>query len=120
MSAGRITRHYVPGSANFGRIIFVSSAAGLVTDPDTADYGTVNAAVIRLSRAVAESFTGGDVTVNCIVPGAGFDHVIVASLRRGRGGRQPHRLSVQPGRHRHPGRAAPSGRRSHSDRLTLR
>ena len=23
MSAGRITRHYVPGSANFGRIIFV-------------------------------------------------------------------------------------------------
>jgi NAD(P)-dependent dehydrogenase (short-subunit alcohol dehydrogenase family) len=55
---------------DFGRIIFVSSAAGLVTDHDTADYGMGKAAVIRLSRAVAESFIGGGVTVNCIAPGA--------------------------------------------------
>jgi NAD(P)-dependent dehydrogenase (short-subunit alcohol dehydrogenase family) len=73
MQGVRLARHYVPQlqKKEFGRIVFVASEAGVVTPPNAVDYGVAKAAVIRLSRAVAEIFAGSvDVTANCVVPGS--------------------------------------------------
>jgi NAD(P)-dependent dehydrogenase (short-subunit alcohol dehydrogenase family) len=72
MSAVRLTRHYVPlfKQKDFGRIIFMASEAGLVTPWSLAHYGVAKAAVIRLSRCVAEIFARTNVTANCVAPGA--------------------------------------------------
>lgn len=72
MSAVRLTRHYMPllKQKDFGRIIFMTSEAGMVTPLWLAHYGVAKAAVIRLSRCVAENFHGAkDVTANCVSPG---------------------------------------------------
>jgi NAD(P)-dependent dehydrogenase (short-subunit alcohol dehydrogenase family) len=72
MSAVRLTRHYVPllKKKDYGRIIFMTSEAGMVTPGVLADYGVCKAAVIRLSRVVAEIFhRSKGVTVNCVSPG---------------------------------------------------
>ena len=72
MSGVRLSRHYVPilQKRDFGRIIFMTSEAGMVTPNVIMDYGVCKAAVIRLSRAIAEMFHGSEgVTVNCVSPG---------------------------------------------------
>lgn len=71
MSGVRLTRHYVPILKNkdFGRVIFMTSEAGLVTPGVLIDYGVCKAAVIRLSRCIAEVFHRTNVTVNCVAPG---------------------------------------------------
>lgn len=72
MSAVRVTRHYVPmfKKKDFGRIIFMSSEAGLVTPGVIVDYGVCKAAINRLSRCIAEIFhRSKGVTVNCVAPG---------------------------------------------------
>jgi NAD(P)-dependent dehydrogenase (short-subunit alcohol dehydrogenase family) len=72
MSAVRLTRHYMPmfKQRDFGRIIFMTSEAGMVTPTWLAHYGVAKASVIRLSRCVAENFHGAkDVTANCVSPG---------------------------------------------------
>lgn len=71
MSCVRLARHYVPKllTKDFGRIVFMTSEAGIITPANIVDYGTVKAAVIRLSRSIAEIFAGTNVTVNCVAPG---------------------------------------------------
>ncbi len=72
MSAVRLTRHYMPmlKGKDFGRVIFMTSEAGMVTPLWLPHYGVAKAAVIRLSRCVAENFHGAkDVTANCVSPG---------------------------------------------------
>ena len=71
MSGVRLSRHYVPllQQKDYGRIIFLTSEAGIVTPPDIVDYGVCKAAVIRLSRCIAEIFARTNVTVNCVAPG---------------------------------------------------
>jgi 3-oxoacyl-[acyl-carrier protein] reductase len=71
MQGVRLARHYVPLllRKDFGRIVFLTSEAGIITPTNIVDYGTVKAAVIRLSRSVAEIFAGTNVTVNCVAPG---------------------------------------------------
>lgn len=72
MQGVRLARHYVPilQKKDFGRIVFITSEAGIVTGANVVDYGVAKAAVIRLSRCIAEIFAGSnDVTVNCVAPG---------------------------------------------------
>ena len=71
MSGVRLTRHYLPmfQQKDFGRILFLASDAGVITPANLVNYGVVKAAVIRLSRCVAEIFAGTNVTVNCVMPG---------------------------------------------------
>ncbi|HUB70220.1 MAG TPA: SDR family oxidoreductase [Acidimicrobiales bacterium] len=71
MSGVRLTRHYIPAflEKDFGRILFLASDAGVITPANLVNYGVVKAAVIRLSRCVAEIFAGTNVTVNCVMPG---------------------------------------------------
>jgi NAD(P)-dependent dehydrogenase (short-subunit alcohol dehydrogenase family) len=72
MSGVRLTRHYVPLllKKDYGRIIFMTSEAGLVTPANIVDYGVVKAGVMRLSRCISEIFYRTNVTVNCVAPGA--------------------------------------------------
>lgn len=71
MSCVRLARHYVPKllTKDFGRIVFMTSEAGIITPANIVDYGVCKAAVIRLSRSIGEIFAGTNVTVNCVAPG---------------------------------------------------
>ncbi len=53
----------------FGRIVNVSSLAGLVRKKDMIPYATSKAAVIALTRSCAEALAPYNVRVNCIAPG---------------------------------------------------
>jgi 3-oxoacyl-[acyl-carrier protein] reductase len=53
----------------FGRIVNVSSLAGLVKKKDMIHYGTSKAAVISFTRHCAEAFAPHNVRVNCVAPG---------------------------------------------------
>ena len=52
----------------FGRIVCISSVAGLRPRPSLIAYSTAKAAVIGFVRSVAAAF-GPDVRVNCVAPG---------------------------------------------------
>jgi NAD(P)-dependent dehydrogenase (short-subunit alcohol dehydrogenase family) len=83
MSAVRLTRHYIPlfKKKDFGRIVFMTSEAGLVTPATLAHYGVAKAAVIRLSRCVAEIFPRANVTVNCVAPGGTISEWVYREAR---------------------------------------
>ena len=83
MSGVRLTRHYVPllKKKDFGRIIFMTSEAGLVTPGVLVDYGVCKAAVIRLSRCIAEEFSRTNVTVNCVAPGGTMSEWVYREAR---------------------------------------
>ena len=53
----------------FGRIVNVSSLAGLVKKKDMIHYATAKAAVIAFTRHCAEAFAPHNVRVNCVAPG---------------------------------------------------
>lgn len=53
----------------FGRIVNISSLAGLVKKPEMIDYATSKAAVIAFTRSSAEAFAPYNVRVNCVAPG---------------------------------------------------
>jgi 3-oxoacyl-[acyl-carrier protein] reductase len=53
----------------FGRIVNVSSLAGLVKKKDMIHYATSKAAVISFTRHCAEAFAPHNVRVNCVAPG---------------------------------------------------
>ncbi len=53
----------------FGRIVNVSSLAGLVKKKEMIHYATAKAAVIAFTRHCAEAFAPHNVRVNCVAPG---------------------------------------------------
>jgi 3-oxoacyl-[acyl-carrier protein] reductase len=53
----------------FGRIVNVSSLAGLVKKKNMIHYATAKAAVIAFTRHCAEAFAPHNVRVNCVAPG---------------------------------------------------
>jgi len=70
MSGVRLSRHYMRGmlERNWGRVIFISSEAGLNLSRNTIHYGATKTAVLGLSRALAELTVGTAVTVNAVLP----------------------------------------------------
>lgn len=52
----------------FGRIVNISSLAGVVIKPDLIDYATTKAAVIAFTRHCAAAFAP-HIRVNCVAPG---------------------------------------------------
>jgi NAD(P)-dependent dehydrogenase (short-subunit alcohol dehydrogenase family) len=70
MSGVRLSRHYMRGmlSRNWGRVIFISSEAGLNLSRHSIHYGVTKTAVLGLSRALAELTVGTAVTVNAVLP----------------------------------------------------
>ena len=68
----------------WGRVISMSSVAGLVALPERAAYSASKAAVIGLTRSVAHDLAPMGITVNCICPGSiTTDRAISSTLRAG-------------------------------------
>ncbi len=70
--------------AGYGRIVSISSVAGLVALPERAAYCASKAAVIGLTRSVAYDLAPHGITVNCVCPGSiRTDRAISSTLRAG-------------------------------------
>ena len=71
MGGVRLARHYFPRmlAKNWGRIVFVSSEAALMTPGVMVHYGMTKAAQLAVSRGLAEQARGTSVTVNSVMPG---------------------------------------------------
>jgi short-subunit dehydrogenase len=71
MSGVRLARQYLPGmlARNWGRLIFISSEAGIQTSPEMIHYGMTKLAQLAISHGLAETTKGTGVTVNTVMPG---------------------------------------------------
>ena len=67
----RLCRHYARGMVErgWGRILFNASVTGGYQSGEMPHYGATKAAVLGLSRALAESLPASGVTVNAFIPG---------------------------------------------------
>ena len=70
MSGMRLSRQYMRGmlSRNWGRIVFISSEAGLNPRGGVLPYAVTKTAVLGLSRGLADLTVGTGVTVNAVLP----------------------------------------------------
>lgn len=67
-----------------GRIVSMSSVAGLVALPERAAYSASKAAIIGMTRSIAHDLAPHGITVNCICPGSiRTDRAISTTLRAG-------------------------------------
>jgi 3-oxoacyl-[acyl-carrier protein] reductase len=55
--------------ARFGRIISVTSVVGVTGNPGQANYVASKAALIGMTKAVAQELASRGVTANCVAPG---------------------------------------------------
>ncbi len=81
-----MTRAVVPHmkSRGYGRIVSLSSVAGLTALPEGAAYCASKAAVIGFTRSVAHDLAPFGITVNCVCPGSiRTDRAISSTLRAG-------------------------------------
>lgn len=71
LSGIRLARHYAPRTVErgWGRIVFVSSEAGIQTPTVMVHYGMTKTAQLAVSRGMAQQVAGSGVTVNCVLPG---------------------------------------------------
>ncbi|RMG68693.1 MAG: SDR family oxidoreductase, partial [Bacteroidetes bacterium] len=72
MSGVRLSRALLPGmlARNWGRILFISSECAHLVPEDLIAYGTTKAALLALSRGLAQTTAGTQVTVNAVLPGS--------------------------------------------------
>ncbi|MFE7330152.1 SDR family NAD(P)-dependent oxidoreductase [Streptomyces sp. NPDC057565] len=80
LSGVRLARHYTPRMARrgWGRVIFVSSEAGVQTPTDMVQYGMTKTAQLAVSRGMAQEVAGTGVTVNCVLPGPTMSDGVLA------------------------------------------
>ena len=82
LSGVRLSRAYLPGmkQKNWGRIVFISSESGIQIPSEMIHYGMTKTAQLAVSRGIAETCAGTQVTVNAILPGptrtAGVDEFV--------------------------------------------
>lgn len=71
MSGVRLSRHYLPRmkQRGWGRIVFISSESGVQTPVEMIHYGMTKTAQLAVSRGLAETTAGTNVTVNTVLPG---------------------------------------------------
>ena len=71
LSGVRLSRHYLPGmkERNWGRIVFISSESALQIPAEMIHYGMTKTAQLAVSRGIAETTAGTNVTVNSVLPG---------------------------------------------------
>jgi len=84
MSGVRAARHYVPGmiSRRWGRVVFVSSESGINIPKEMIDYGVTKAAMLAVSRGLAELAGGTGVTVNAVLPGPTNSEILSSWMKR--------------------------------------
>jgi NAD(P)-dependent dehydrogenase (short-subunit alcohol dehydrogenase family) len=71
MSGVRLSRHYLPlmKGRGWGRIVFVSSESAIQIPKEMIHYGMTKTAQLAISRGLAETTAGTNVTVNAVLPG---------------------------------------------------
>ncbi|WP_250511020.1 SDR family oxidoreductase [Caballeronia sp. GACF4] len=71
MSGVRLSRAYLPKmkEKNWGRVVFISSESGIQIPVEMIHYGLTKTAQLALSRGLAETCSGTNVTVNSVLPG---------------------------------------------------
>lgn len=71
LSGVRLARHYIPKmtTRGWGRVVFISSESALNIPREMIDYGVTKAALLAVSRGLAELVAGSGITVNAILPG---------------------------------------------------
>ena len=71
MSGVRLTRAYLAGmkQRNWGRVVFISSESGIQIPDNMIHYGMTKTAQLAISRGLAETCVGTNVTVNSVLPG---------------------------------------------------
>jgi NAD(P)-dependent dehydrogenase (short-subunit alcohol dehydrogenase family) len=71
LSGVRLARLFLPGMKrrNWGRIIFISSESAVQIPAEMIHYGVTKTAQLALSRGLAETVAGTEITVNCVLPG---------------------------------------------------
>ena len=72
MSSVQLSRFFLPKmmAQNWGRILFVSSECAQLVPADLIAYSTTKAALLSLSRGLAQTTKGTKVTVNALIPGS--------------------------------------------------
>lgn len=90
MAAVRVTRGLLPAMRATGRgsVVFVASEAGVRSAGLLPDYSTMKAAVLGLSRTVAEGLRGTELRANAYIPGPTATEAIrdyFAGIARARG-----------------------------------
>ena len=72
MSGVRLSRALLPGmlAKDWGRIIFISSECANLVPADLIAYSATKAAMLAISRGLAQLTVGSGVTVNAIMPGS--------------------------------------------------
>jgi NAD(P)-dependent dehydrogenase (short-subunit alcohol dehydrogenase family) len=72
MSSVKLSAYFLPKMKvkNWGRIIFISSECAQLVPDDLIAYSTTKAAILALSRGLAQTTKGTNVTVNALVPGS--------------------------------------------------
>jgi NAD(P)-dependent dehydrogenase (short-subunit alcohol dehydrogenase family) len=71
MSGIRLSRAYLPKmlAKGWGRIVFISSESGVNIPVEMIHYGFTKTAQLAISRGLAETTAGTNVTVNSVLPG---------------------------------------------------
>lgn len=71
MSAVRLSRHHLPAmkARGWGRIVFISSESAVQIPSEMIHYGMTKTAQLAISRGLAETTVGTNVTVNAVLPG---------------------------------------------------
>ena len=84
MSGVRLSRFYLPGmlKRNWGRIVFISSESALNIPVEMIHYGVTKTAQISLSRGLAETTAGTNVTVNSVLAGPTLSEGIEGFLQQ--------------------------------------
>jgi NAD(P)-dependent dehydrogenase (short-subunit alcohol dehydrogenase family) len=84
MSGVRLSRFYLPGmlKKNWGRIVFISSESALNIPVEMIHYGVTKTAQVSLSRGLAETTAGTNVTVNSVLAGPTLSEGVEGFLRQ--------------------------------------
>ncbi|WP_373057376.1 SDR family NAD(P)-dependent oxidoreductase [Zunongwangia sp. H14] len=74
LSGVRLSRAFLPGmlERDWGRIIFISSESAFNIPVEMIHYGMTKTAQLAISRGLAETTKGSNVTVNSVLPGPTF------------------------------------------------
>ena len=80
LSGIRLTRHYASAMAERGqgRVVFISSEAGVQPPTNMVHYGVTKTAQLAVSRGFAQALAGTGVTVNCVLAGPTMSDGVLA------------------------------------------
>ncbi|MEM1136229.1 MAG: SDR family oxidoreductase [Bacteroidota bacterium] len=72
MSGVRLSKAFLPKmlQKDWGRIIFISSECAMLVPEDLIAYSSTKAAMLSISRGLAQTTKGSGVTVNAVMPGS--------------------------------------------------